>query len=222
MKATLLDDKLTPLTAPEAIRALREGFRRVMGWLPEDGTLAVFAAQSALETGRWQKIHCQNFGNIKAGENYEGFYCLFRCNEVINGKIEWFEPPHPQCRFRAYPTPAAGAEDYLRLLRERQRFAPAWRAALRGDPEAFCDELKRGGYFTADLAPYKRAVISLFSEFRNLIREMGPPTLAPPADMSEPQHSATSNEDMGQLLPLVWDEAEFRELRDAEIRERDQ
>lgn len=221
MKATLLDDRLTPLTAQEVIRAFREAYR-TLGALPADitpGTLAIFVAQSALETGRWKSLHWCNFGNIKAGVDYEGFYTLFRCNEVIDGKVKWFDPPHPQCRFRAYPDATAGARDYLQLLRTRKRFAPAWNAAHHGDASEFVEALKRGGYFTADLGPYRRAVLSLTNEFRQVIAEMGPETERPPAMPVEPEHSATSDEDMGLLLPLVWDTEEHRRDRDEAVKE---
>ncbi len=220
MRATLLEDKLTPLTAQDMIRALREAFFQLTGNDPTDKTLAILTAQSALETGRWKSIHWFNVSNIKAGQDYEGFYTLYRCNELIGGKLVWFSPPHVQCRFRAYPDIVAGARDHLGLLSKRARFYPAWTAARGGDEERFVDALKQGGFFTADLAPYKRAVLSLTAEYLRLIRDMVPPTMRPPPHTADPEHSATSDEDMGRLLPLVWDEEEWQHDRDDEVTEK--
>lgn len=218
MKATLLEDKLTPLAPLDVVRAKRAAYRAVTGAPIADATLAIFMAHTAFETGRWKKFHWFNFGNIKAGEDYEGFYTLFRCNELINGTLRWFEPPHPQCRFRAYPDATAGARDYFKLLINRTRFFPAWGAAHKGDWNEFVYALKAGGYFTATLAPYKRAIGSLTAEYAKLISEMEPETIpnAPPIDV---EHSATSDEDVGELLPLVWDTDEWKRDRDAAIRE---
>lgn len=164
MLAELLDDQLTPLEAAAVARAFDAAFRVRIGGEPSARTLAILMAQSALESGRWKSLHCFNFTNIKASETYDGFYCLYRCNEIINGKVEWFTPPHPQCRFRAFHTAAEGAADYLGFL-QRARFKPAWDQALAGDPVAFVAALKRGGFFTASEEPYRRAVVSLMTEY---------------------------------------------------------
>lgn len=92
--------------------------------------------------------------------------------------VVWFYPEHPACRFRAYEVHDAdgkidewasmvlGLTDYLGLL--HKRFYKAWPAVLKGDPAEFVRELKKQGYFTADLQPYIDSEVSLFREFSHL------------------------------------------------------
>jgi hypothetical protein len=182
MKAALIPDRITPLTTREVLRAFRDAFQVVCGFTPSNATLALLVAHSALETGRWKSIHCYNFGNVKAGPDYEGYYCQFRCNEVLNGKTVWFDPPHAQCSFRAFGTITEGAADHLEFLARRPRYAKAWQVMLAGDPARFVDELKAAHYFTADAEPYKRAVTSLWREYMNLLADEEPEEREPDTD----------------------------------------
>lgn len=125
-------------------------------------SLLVLLAQWALETGRGLHMHNYNLGNIKSNAT-SGDWCFFACNEIIGGKVVWFEPDHPSCCFRSYPTLEAGAEDYLTIL--RNRFSKAWPAVLAGDPYKFVSALKNQGYFTANVDTYRQSVVSLFNEF---------------------------------------------------------
>lgn len=179
MKATLVPDKITPLTAKEVALAFRSAFETVCGRTPSNACLALLVAQSALETGRWKSIHRYNFGNVKAGSEYTGKYCQFKCNEVENGKVVWYSPPHPQCNFRAFDSVEAGAVDHVRFLAQRKRYARAWEVAQTGMPLAFVDELKSAGYFTADAEPYRKAVASLWNEYMKLVETLKDPEPAP-------------------------------------------
>lgn len=161
----------------EAVYALREAWKNIHGEYPEDKSLALLWAQSALETGRWKDIKNNNFGNIKKVHNLYGrqddghMFTMFATGENLwNSKLQrteykWFEPPHIQTHFRAYDSITAGAEDYINLLRTRNNFKAAWKQVLIGDPAAFSKALKAGMYYTADEATYTRAVVSLTSEF---------------------------------------------------------
>lgn len=171
MKATLVPDKLTPLTPAEVCRAFAVAFFKLTGEHVTDQTLCILMAQSALESGRWKALHCFNLANIKASETYEGLYCLYRCNEVIEGKVVWFDPPHVQCRFRAFQIIDDGAFDYLSLLHNRARYRPAWERAVAGDAAGFVAALKKGGFFTASEEPYRKAVVSLATEYAKHVRE---------------------------------------------------
>jgi hypothetical protein len=195
VKATLVKDGLTPLTAQEVAMAFKSAFGTVVGKDPSRDCLALLVAQSALETGRWKSIHCFNFGNVKASPDYAGKYCQFRCNEVINGKVEWFDPPHPQTNFRAFDTCEAGAIDHLRFLSTRPRYAKAWQVALTGMPLAFVEALKDAGYFTADAGPYARAVASLWKEYCSMI-ERGLPTIGPDGVLTLPEMLITPGPDL--------------------------
>jgi hypothetical protein len=179
VKATFLSDVVTPLTPRDVMWALRAAYERVTSLVPSRDTLALLTAQSALETGRWKAIHCFNLGNVKAAETYAGFYTCFRCNEVIDGKTVWFDPPHPQTRFRAFISLEDGARDHLEFLAGRTRYASAWAALIVGDPERFVRALKLAGYFTANEESYKAAVVSLFREYSRML-EMDPRIVEPP------------------------------------------
>lgn len=170
MKATLLYDQLTPLTADEAIEGMRGAILKLKGKEGSPEQVATLISQSALETGHWKSIHRYNVGNAKAGPNYEGFYCRFRCNEIINGKVEWFDPPHPQCNFRAFYSAADGFADHIKLLATVPRYAKAWACAERGDPEAFSRACAAAGYYTANVEQYTSSVVKLFGKYLPLVR----------------------------------------------------
>jgi hypothetical protein len=157
----------TPITPLDVARALRAAWLKLFEVIPADQCIAVLMAQSALETGRWKSCWNYNLGNIKGGGKWTGDTCQFRCNEVIKGKVEWFDPPHPQTTFRAYSTLTDAAADYLWLL--RRRFFASWEPILRGDPIAFSQALKAQNYYTAPEPPYTKAVKSLYSEYMRLL-----------------------------------------------------
>ena len=158
-----LPDRLTPCAVADVGLALYVAWRELFGEEPGRGSLLVLLAQWALETGRGKACHCYNLGNAKSvdGDGYD--YTFFRCNEVIGGRVVWFDPPHPACRFRAFETLEAGAADYLALL--HRRFASAWPAVLAGDPADFAHRLKAARYYTANEAAYAAGLTSLFCEF---------------------------------------------------------
>jgi hypothetical protein len=70
-----------------------------------------------------------------------------------------FEPPHPQCRFRAYSSLEDGAQRWLghhrRIANTNQNYLPA---LTRGDIAAVAHALKLAGYYTAGEADYARAM----------------------------------------------------------------
>jgi phage gp37-like protein len=185
MLATYVIPQQTVLTWEQASTALRWAMTDTSE--PTLDQLALGCAKSALETGRWQKMWNFNWGNLKSGETYVGMYTCFRCNEVLDGKVRWFDPAgeldgnmhltgktfavppgHPQTRFRAFANEWDGAQSYIEVL--QQRFPAAWKALLTGSPEQYVHALKASRYFTADEAPYLKGVRSLFNEFRARIQ----------------------------------------------------
>lgn len=207
MRAKLLPDLITKISTDEALSALAYGYRRQTGRIPARPVLALMGAQWALETWRGKSLHRFNFGNIKAPQDYEGFYCQFRCNEIIDGKVKWFDPPHPQCNFRAYQSANDGAADYVEFLATRPRYAKAWAAMQTGDPVLFVRELKLAGYFTADEAAYRRSVVSIFNEFLRKL-EAEPPVAPPFVTEVDPHHSTITNEDLAPRwidLQVDWE-----------------
>jgi len=200
MKGTLVPDKLTPCTTADVLKAFRGALETVTGKTPSNATLAVLVAQSALETGRWKSLHCWNFGNVKASAAYEWLYCQFRCNEVINGKVVWFDPPHPQTNFRAFTSIDTGALDHIRFLSKSKRYSQAWLAAEHGNPDAFVAALKIAGYFTADEGPYRKSVASLFNEHLALLRKS---TTEPPPAMRPTLREGSVGSDVRYLQSLL-------------------
>jgi hypothetical protein len=171
----------TPMPRDHVAGAFVEGARMLGLDLP-DGAFACVMAKTALETGRWGphvgkdgkkrgSMWCYEFGNIKASKAWKDAgepVQMYRCNEQINGVYQWFDPPHIQTHFRAHRDPATGACHYLKFVKER--YAAAWNRALADDPRGFVVELKNKGYFTADLEPYVRAVISMHAEFTPFVK----------------------------------------------------
>jgi hypothetical protein len=176
----MLEAVKTPITPLDVARALRAGWLRLFETVPADQQVAVLMAQSALETGRWKSCWNYNLGNIKGGGKWKGDTCQFRCNEVLGGVVQWFDPPHPQTTFRAYPNLTDAAADYLWLL--RRRFSVAWEPVLRGDPVAFSQALKAQRYYTAPEPPYTRAVKSLFGTYLRLLSSAADDPLPQPVE----------------------------------------
>ncbi len=160
-----MDSVKTPLTEEEATYYLKEAWKKVYGIYPGTNSLALLWAQSAGETGRWKFLRCNNWGNIKKRDDWR--WTSYDAGEVINGKHQMFYPYHPQTHFAAWEDPLDGAEAYIRFLSERKRYAKAWLEVLAGDPIAYCKELKKAGYFTADLAHYTKGVVRLTNEFKS-------------------------------------------------------
>ncbi len=195
MLATFVAAQKTPIEAFDAIAGFRQACLRLWSTgRPE--TIATLMAQSALETGRWTSMFNYNPSNVKAGANYRGLYtCFPLINEVelrdgVRRTI-WYSDraelvskngppaPHkpvydvpegqPMSRFRAFPSFTDGVVDKLAFL-ARDNYKAAREAAFSGDPGAYVRACKAAGYFTADLAPYERAVASLFATYLPLAR----------------------------------------------------
>lgn len=164
-------DKLTPLTTDQAISAFADGWSLALSFDPKARPLAALTAHTILECGAgYKSLHWFNFGNEKASPSYRGKYTMYRCNEVINGHLQWFDPPHPQTWFRAFDTAAEGAAEHVRFLATdsdgdgKNIYAPAWQAVLAGNPEAFVRAMKTAGYFTGNVEAYVKATVSICNQ----------------------------------------------------------
>lgn len=158
-----LPDVLTHIDPSELAHALVTAWRSLFGATPRRESILVLLAQSALETGRWKSCHAYNLGNAKHVPNDGRDFTYFRCNEILDGKVVWFNPPHPACCFRAFRSLGDGALDYLSMM--RRNFHSAWPFVEAGDPRGFVRALKAAHYFTAALAPYEASVVSIFSQY---------------------------------------------------------
>src|SRR3954466_371643 len=101
----------TPITVAELAEALVVAARGELGAQLTRDAVLVLLAQWHLETGGGVFCIAWNLGNAKAvaGDGYD--WTEFATTEVINGDTR-----HVLGRFRAFPTLAAGAADYVRLL----------------------------------------------------------------------------------------------------------
>lgn len=120
---------------------------------PKRESILVLLAQTCLETGGIRACWNWNLGNEKHvdGDGHDWCY-LHHVKEILNGQTVYFDPPSPQCRFRAFAALEQGAKSHLRTL--SQRFAKAWPAVVAGDPAAFGHALKAMRYYTASEAEY--------------------------------------------------------------------
>lgn len=176
--------KKTPLDSNTAIWALKEAWLRLFGNHVSVEALCVLAAQSALETGRWQKINNYNFGNLKMVEGKS--FTMFATGENLwnntlkKSEWKWFEPPHIQTAFRSYDNPIDGAIDYLSFISNRkssedwrnQAYKKAFEFLRQGKPKEFSYALHDAGYYTANPDVYTRSVVRLFDEFLSRKEEL--------------------------------------------------
>ena len=195
----IVENKLTPLSPSEAAAALASAYQRLVGVPPSQSVLALLIAQSALETEDWKKIHNYNFGNQKAGTNYP-LIVQFRCSEIVKGVEKFFDPPAPECNFRAYESAAAGALDYLRVLHGRPHW---WQGLQTEDPSAFVDALATPPkYFTANPSLYKSALTSRLLQYGPLAEGALERPARPPAAPPTAQRCSSTRHRSSVLRPI--------------------
>lgn len=159
----LVPNKLTYVSPADLYVTLRNAWPRVIqDATPTRSSILVLLAHWALETGFGHFTHCWNIGNQKHVDGDGHDYTQFPCNEVVNGKIVWYEPPDPACSFLAFETLDAGTLCYLTAM--RSRFRTAWPAVLAGDPAGFCHLLKLARYYTADEGVYTAGVVRCYHQ----------------------------------------------------------
>jgi len=184
VKAIYVPPTVAPLSFEDAAECMNYALAMVLNATPSVEVLGLSLAKTALETARWKAIWNNNWGNVKAGEQYVGQFTCITLNEVIGNSVVWFSaqgqlnrkggevigkvwevpPGHPQTRMRSYPDARAGAIEYVNFV-AGGRYRDAWAELLEGDAVGYVRALKAKGYFTADEATYARAVLSLQKEF---------------------------------------------------------
>lgn len=181
------------------------------GGTPKREALALVLAQSALETGRWDKMVDWNFGGVKSQSTRidHTYFWTAECvaeasgQDVIRKSTDQAPaklakdqskckpgqlrisvgPKHPWARFRAFESAEAGARDYLGFLSTRTK---AWEVAnTTADAKAFVAALKKSGYFTGPEDVYFANVSSMQREFLRTL----PPTI-PAVESIAPQRLA--------------------------------
>lgn len=199
MKAVYTEPVRTVFTFEEAEAAMRWALAGQLGKAEHDvpdEIVALALGKTALETGRWKSCWNGNWGNVKAGADFEGQYTCILLNEVLNrgGKnvVVWFKPEgelvggptsalkgaplpvpggHVQTRMRAYANHYDGAQSYVEFV-AGGRYKSAWAALLQGNAAEYVHRLKLAGYFTADEATYRAGVESLFREMLSRVRKL--------------------------------------------------
>jgi hypothetical protein len=148
------------------VKALRSAWIKVLNFEPTINSLAVLFAQITLECGPNLK-YCKwyNCGNIKSLPNDGRCWTAFRCNEIINGVNQYYDPPNPICNFRAFKTPEEGFVDYIQFLAQKKNYAKAWQEVINGNPATYVHQLKAAWYFTATEESYLKGVVSIFNQF---------------------------------------------------------
>lgn len=203
MLAEYMPPEVTTLDFEEAAEVHRWGLAEE-GSILTDEALALGMSKTALESGRWKKMHNWNFGNVKCPETQPGMFTSFACNEVLKGETVWFAPEgeldrkggvvvgkvwdvppgHPQTRFAAFANRWDGIERYVSFL-QRPRYLKAYRALLSGSAPAYVRELRAAGYFTAPEDQYLRGVASMQREFVAKLRGLSAPEAAVSEDLAE-------------------------------------
>lgn len=238
MNGTYVPPRRTPFTP----RELAQAYEYALGGDGKVGAplIAVLMAHCALETGRDVKAgligpSCWNYnlGNVKAAPSWQGLYTCIRLNEYLlrGGKrtLVWFSPEgeeplgaercavppgHPQTRMRAFVSLEEGARAKLNFL-HAPRFRFAMEAAQRGDPSSYVNAIHAQKYFTADLVPYRNAVVSLYKSYLPVAQQIA----QEPAQLPEAEESSIASlTPHVALLPLEPDWEAMRRDRDMEIR----
>lgn len=168
--APTVPNVMTVLTPDEAGAALAAGYKRAVGAKPPADVLALLLGQWALETGNGQFVHNYNFGNVKYHSGAPA-KVYFRCNEIVNGVVVWYDPPAPQCAFAAYPSADAGAEAYIRILGKRAHW---WEGLHTGNVAEFNAALSTSPrYYTADPAAYLRLLKNRVDTYASIAKSYG-------------------------------------------------
>lgn len=150
----------TSVSETQMAQAIMGAWRDLFGVEPAKEQVAMLLAQNALETGHRQKMWNFNVGNITTdGKGSYDFYDDLTTSEQIKPGV-WEKK---NLKYRAYPSLNDGVKDYLHILSSRH--PKAWENILHPDPVAFSKALKQSGYYTANEAPYTKAITKLYSQF---------------------------------------------------------
>jgi hypothetical protein len=157
----------TPLTPPDAAKALSQGFQKVTGKAPNVDVLKLMIGQSALETGNWQKLPNYNFGGQKASGS-DAYIQYFDTTEVVDGVTQPM-----RLAFAAFKDAASGAAAYVKMLQSRAHW---WNGLLSGDFQAFNDGLTTApAWYTADPQGYLAGMMDRGNNFLALAEQYAVP-----------------------------------------------
>jgi hypothetical protein len=151
----------TEVSEPQMAQAMSNAWRELFGTTPSKEQIGLLLAQNALETGHRKSMWNFNVGNITTdGKGQYNFFDDLPTDEQIKPG-QWKKM---NLKYRAYPSLVEGAKDYLKLI-SGKRYSKAWENILNPDPVAFSKSLKESGYYTANEAPYTKALTKLYKQF---------------------------------------------------------
>lgn len=131
----------TPMTPMELLATLRQAHIDQFGSPPSRSRLAMAWAQVALENAHGAVMWNHNVGNVGPGRG-----------------DTWYQHS-PKARYRSFENFIDGAKVYWRVV---AWCSAAFRMFDAGQPATATENLKRCGYFEADLEPYVKGMTSLY------------------------------------------------------------
>lgn len=142
-------------------QAIIDAWKELFGTVPSKQQINLILAQNALETGNRKSMWNFNIGNITtSGKSQYDFYDDLPTKEQIKPGV-W---KTMNLKYKSYPNLKEGVKDYLKLLNSK-RYGKAWEHIINPDPVAFSKSLKDAGYYTANEAPYTKAITKLYNQF---------------------------------------------------------
>lgn len=162
--SVLIANRLTPMSADEASKALSDAYKVVAGAKPNEKILGLLVGQWATETGNGKYIHNYNYGNVKhtSGDEY---YQQFSGSEVIDGQnvVSVMD-------FAAHLTAIDGAIAFIKQLKRRAQW---WAGLQTGDPKKYVDGLVAimgQYYFTGDKTAYLKLLVDRMNTYQAEIK----------------------------------------------------
>lgn len=151
----------TTVSELQMVQAIVEAWKELLGSTPSKQQVSLVLAQNSLETGHRKSMWNYNVGNITTdGKSQYDFYDDITTQEQIKPGV--WEPKN--LKYRAYSNLKEGVKDYLKLLSSK-KYSKAWDHIINPNPEAFSKTLKEIGYYTANEAPYTKAITKLYEKF---------------------------------------------------------
>lgn len=175
------------LTDSEAVDALQDAYMNVQGNPPSPGVLALMAAQADVETGGFN-LPNNNWGGVKEPNPANPyFWSDTKERDPKTGELVVHHPPDPVTRFASRPTPAAGAQHYVEVLKSRAHW---WDGLHSENLEDFVNALATAPkYFTADPASYADVMRARLDRLLPLFEARIAVAWVPPARYSRPPSS---------------------------------
>lgn len=149
---------------PQTVAQMKDGFARAWPEL-EPAAVLLTLAHWHFETGGGASMHCFNVGNGKAHAGDGRAYTMYRCSERIGGVLKYFDPPHPQCRFRAFDTLDEGIADHVAMM--KRNFGSALPALQAGDPIRFAVALHLARYYTDEVGHYTASICARLNQVQH-------------------------------------------------------